>query len=102
MKRPKPAEVGIVAAGMVACCILTEVILAGAITAAIATIGGAIGLAVIAGLLLGALVFVRRRNATHCCTVAQPLVPAPQTANTKAEAGSAALAPNGPATPPPH
>lgn len=68
MKRPKASEVGILAAGLVACCVLTEVVLAGVVAAAIATIGGAIGLAVIAGLLLGALMFVRRRNAMRCCT----------------------------------
>lgn len=68
----KPAEVvrfgAVSAVGMAVCCTLTALVAAGTVTVAVGWIGGSVGLALVAGLLVAALVFARKRHAApDCC-----------------------------------
>jgi len=55
------------AMGMALCCSLTALATAGALSETVSRMGGSIGLGVVAGLLVGALV-VARRHAPHACS----------------------------------
>jgi hypothetical protein len=57
---------------MALCCSSTALVTAGALSVTVGRIGGSIGLGVVAGLLVGALVVARRRDAHTCCDVELP------------------------------
>ena len=73
MRAPEAVRFGAVsAAGMALCCSLTALATAGTLSATVGWMGGSIGLGVVAGLLVGALVVARRRDAHTCCDVELP------------------------------
>lgn len=68
MNRREAVRFGAVSVvGMAVCCTLTAMVTAGLITVGVASLGGSVGLAVVAGLLVAALVVSRRRNCDDDC-----------------------------------
>ena len=64
MNRREAVRFGAVSVvGMAVCCTLTALVAGGVITVGIASLDGSVGLALVAGLLVAALVVSRRR---HC------------------------------------
>ncbi len=70
MRAPDAVRFGAVSAvGMALCCSLTALATAGSLSVTVRWMGGSIGLGVVAGLLVGALVVARRHDAHACCDV---------------------------------
>ena len=73
MRAPEAVRFGAVSVeGMALCCSLTALATAGILSVTVRWLGGSLGLGVVAGLLVGALVVARRRDAHGCCDVELP------------------------------
>lgn len=73
MRAPAVVRFGAVSAvGMVLCCSLTALATTGTLSAIVSRAGGPVGLGVVAGLLVAALVVSRRRDTHGCCDVELP------------------------------